>query len=263
MYLRIRHLFNPLTTAATKIPVHGMHRCLCAARMDGLQTQNCHPMSSLGALHVVWQHWLLASAQPMLGSRLLFLSLLRIFYPCHFCHSSWDLNNDGTDLLSHGSTALRLQLLWSLVRASSSACGRASFLTYQRSCSEMTGAEAGSAGFAPGMLNPSSCKWIWDLFLQWPVTVPVTYNWCRQTSPGASWLYHLTWFSHSEINILQPCFIKIIISYSRQNTPLKKKIFFKWPNEFPNIINVSLKASPKYFQYLTFPYVKKRGKRKI
>lgn len=60
--------------------------------------------------------WLLASAQPMLRSRLLFLSLFRRFYSHHFCHSSWDLNNDRTDLLPHGSTSLRLQLLWSLVR---------------------------------------------------------------------------------------------------------------------------------------------------
>lgn len=110
--------------------------------------------------------WLLASAQPMLRSRLLFLSLFRRFYSHHFCHSSWDLNNDRTDLLPRGSTALRLQLLWSLVRESSCACGIASFLTYQRHCSEMTGGEADSTGFAPGMLNPSSRKWICDFFLQ-------------------------------------------------------------------------------------------------
>lgn len=114
--------------------------------------------------------WLLANTQPILWSRLLFLSLslFRIFCSWHFCHSSWDLKNDGTDLLPRGSTALKLQLLWSLVRESSCACGIASFLTYQRHCSEMTGGKAGSTGFAPGMLNASSCKWIWDLFRQWP-----------------------------------------------------------------------------------------------
>jgi len=88
------------------------------------------------------------------------LSFLRIVYFHCFCHSSWDLNNDGTDLHPCGSPTLKLLLLWYLVRESSCAHGIASFLTYQRHCTEVAGGEAGSTGFAPGMLNPSSCKWI-------------------------------------------------------------------------------------------------------
>lgn len=178
MYLRIRHLFNPPYNCCYK------NSCAWNAQMP-VCCQDEWAVDTELSSHVVHGNSphgmtarLLANAQLMLWSRLLFLSLFKMFYSCLFCHSSWDLNNDGTDLISRDSISLGLQLLWSLARGSSCACGLASFLTYQRHCSEMTGGKLALLALHQKCWIQAAANGFETFFYNDSVTVPVIYNWC-------------------------------------------------------------------------------------
>lgn len=45
MYIRVEHLFNPIYNCFKNSSTYNRH--MCVARKKGLQTQNCHPTSSM------------------------------------------------------------------------------------------------------------------------------------------------------------------------------------------------------------------------